>query len=93
MSRALCQLAIMIWTWCTERSITLQAEHLLGQLNSQADVESRTVRDRCDWKLNQLVFQQIDVRITLDEAASLLLQLETRSRSRGDGRFHAEMGD
>ena len=56
-SRALCQLAITIWTWCTERSITLQAEHLPGQLNSQADEESRTVRDHCDWKLHQLVFQ------------------------------------
>jgi len=38
-SRALCQLAITIWTWCTERSITLQAEHLPGQLNRQADEE------------------------------------------------------
>jgi len=62
-SRALCQLAITIWTWCTERYITLQAEHLPGQLNSQADEESRTVRDRCDWMLNHLVFQQIDAQL------------------------------
>ena len=58
-SKALCQLAITIWSWCTERNIILQAEHLPGQLNSQADQESRTVRDRCDWKLKQSVFHQI----------------------------------
>ena len=58
-SRALCKLAISIWTWCTERNITIEAEHLPGQLNSQADQESRTIRDRCDWKLKQQVFHQI----------------------------------
>ena len=58
-SKALCQLAITIWTWCVERNITLQAEHLPGQLNSQAGQESRTVRDHCDWKLKQSVFHQI----------------------------------
>ena len=58
-SRALCELAISIWTWCTERNITIEAEHLPGQLNSQADQESRTIRDRCDWKLKQQVFHQI----------------------------------
>ena len=39
-SKALCKLAITIWTWCVERNITLQAEYLPGQLNSQADQES-----------------------------------------------------
>ena len=58
-SRALCELAISIWTWCTERNITIEAEHLPGQLNVQADQESRTIRDRCDWKLKQQVFHQI----------------------------------
>jgi len=59
-SKALSQLAITIWTWCIERDITLQAEHLPGHLNSQADEESRTVRDRCNWMLNQSVFQWIN---------------------------------
>jgi len=59
-SKALSQLAITIWTWCIERDITLQAEHLPGHLNSQANEESRTVRDRCDWMLNQSVFQRIN---------------------------------
>ena len=40
--------------------ITLLAEHLPGHLNLQADEESRTAKDCCDWMLNQLVFQQIN---------------------------------
>ena len=59
-SQLLCQLALTIWTWCVERNITLLAEHLPGRLNIQADEESRTAKDRCDWMLNQLVFHQIN---------------------------------
>lgn len=62
-SKALCQLAITIWNWCTERNITLQAEHLPGQLNFQADQESRMMKDRYDWKLKQSVFLQIQAAI------------------------------
>ena len=58
-SKLLCQLAISIWTWCSERMIVLLAEHVPGQLNAQADEESRTVKDRCDWMLNQSIFHQI----------------------------------
>ena len=71
-SKPLCQLTITIWTWCTERNITLQAEHLPRQLNSQADEESRTVRDCCDWKLNQSVFQQIRIAMEVDLFVSRL---------------------
>ena len=39
--------------------ITLKAEHLPGSLNIVADMESRTVKDRCDWMINPKVFQQI----------------------------------
>ena len=38
---------------------TLQAEHLPGNLNIVADMESRTAKDRCDWMINPIVFQQI----------------------------------
>jgi len=55
-----------------ERSITLQAEHLPGQLNTQADKESRTVRDRCDWKLNQLVIDMALGPLEVDLFASQL---------------------
>ena len=58
-SRQLCQLAINVWNWCLERNIMLLAEHLPGKLNQIADIESRTVRDRCDWMLNPVVFQRI----------------------------------
>ena len=56
-SQLLCQLA---WAWCVERNITLLAEHLPGHLNIQADEESRTAKDRCDWMLNQSIFQRIN---------------------------------
>ena len=59
-SQQLCQLALTIWTWCVERNITLLAEDLPGHLNLQADEESRTAKDRCDWILNQLVVQRIN---------------------------------
>ena len=59
-SQLLCQLALTIWTWCVERNITLLAEHLPGHLNIQADEESRTAKDRCDWMLNQSIFQRIN---------------------------------
>jgi len=58
-SKALCELAITIWTWRTEKNIILQAEHLHGQMKSQANKESRTVRDHYAWKLKQSVFQQL----------------------------------
>ena len=97
-SRALCELAISIWAWCTEQNITLEAEHLPGQQNSQADQESRTIRDRCNWKLKQQVYQQIhtsmgplEVCIMPDKTASLFLQLEARSRSGGNRCLHARL--
>ena len=57
-SQKLCYLAILVWEWCLERNIMLLAKHLLGQFNTAADTESRTVRDCCDWMLNPAVFQR-----------------------------------
>ena len=48
-----------MWTWCSERKISLLAEHVPGQLNAQTDKESRTVKDRCNWMLNWSIFHQI----------------------------------
>ena len=59
-SQPLRQLALTIWTWCVRRNVSLLAEHLPGQLNWQANEESRTVKDRCNWMLNWSVFQQIN---------------------------------
>ena len=58
-----CHLPITIWTWCIEQNITLLAEHLLGQLNPQADEEPRTAKDHCNWNLHQTVFWQIQIAI------------------------------
>lgn len=58
-SMQLCNLALQIWEWCIQKGITLQAEHLPGNLNRVADTESWMVRDRCDWMINPRVFQQL----------------------------------
>jgi len=102
-SNALCQLAIEIWTWCAERNIILQAEHLPGQLNSQADEQSSTVRDHCNWMLKQSVFQWIKEvmgPLEVDLFASRLtrqlphfLQLETQPRGRGNGCLYSVLGN
>ena len=46
--------------WCLERNIHITAQHLPGLLNTIADAESRTLRDRTDWKLNPVIFHKID---------------------------------
>ena len=45
-----------------ERNILL-AQHLWGVLNTRVDIESRVMKDRSDWKLNPIVFQQINQRL------------------------------
>lgn len=57
--RSLSDLAIHTWLWCQQRNLTVHAEHLPGILNTQADQESRRVRDSSEWMLNRRVFQQI----------------------------------
>jgi len=58
-SQPLCNLAISVWDWSLQRGIYLIAEHLPGKLNVIADMESRTMRDRCDWMLNPNIFNRI----------------------------------
>ena len=58
-STQLCNLALQIWEWCIQKEIILQAEHLPGISNVVADIESRTVRDRCDWMINPKIFQKL----------------------------------
>ena len=57
------QLARDLWLWCMNRNITLKAVHLAGKLNVIADEESRSMKDRADWKLCPRVFQMIDRRL------------------------------
>ena len=49
-----------LWMWCLERYIHIHAEHLPGRLNIMADRESRSMKDRLDWKLDVGIFEQID---------------------------------
>ena len=58
-SRALCDLALKLWDWCIKRSITVEARHLPGRLNTTADYESRHQTDSSDWSLDQTVFNRI----------------------------------
>ena len=48
--------------WCLERNIHIQAQHLPGILNYSADLESRSMRDRSDWKLDRQSFVRINQR-------------------------------
>ena len=55
-SRELLNLAKDLWMWCLERNIHITAQHLPGVMNHIADAESRTMRDRLDWKLNPVSY-------------------------------------
>ena len=59
-SPKLVTLARDLWMWCLERNIHIIAQHLPGKLNQEADAESRSWRDRTDWKLNTVLFKKID---------------------------------
>ena len=48
--------------WCLERNIHIQAQHLPGVLNQVADMESRSMRDRSDWKLDRRIFLEVNRR-------------------------------
>ena len=52
-------LAKTLWIWALQRDILLTAQHIPGVSNIVADTESRTVRDRTDWKLSPAIFSQI----------------------------------
>ena len=61
-SRELVSLTRDLWMWCLERNIHIQAQHLPGVLNHTADLESRSMKDRSDWKLDRQVFLKIEER-------------------------------
>ena len=49
-----------LWMWALSKDIVLTAEYIPGSTNCVADTESRTLKDRTDWKLNPLLFRAID---------------------------------
>ena len=48
------------WAWCMQRKILLQAEHIAGSVNTQADKESRVIVDRWDSKLHPQIFYRLN---------------------------------
>ena len=60
-STQLAQLAIQFWSWAVQKGITLEARHIAGRKNVQADRMSRTIQDRSDWKLRTALFHQLNI--------------------------------
>ena len=58
-SLVLSNLALALWEWAQKNSITLNAEHYAGRLNTVAVWESRHFRDASNWRLDQKVFRSL----------------------------------
>jgi hypothetical protein len=58
-SAALTNTAKAISAWCEEKSISVEAVHLAGELNVIADRESRAEADTSDWRLDATIFSRI----------------------------------
>ena len=59
-SKELISLTRDLWMWCLERNIHIQAQYLPGVMNQTADRESRSMKDRSDWSLDDSTFQRIN---------------------------------
>ena len=69
----LSNLALQLWSWCIQKSLTVHAEHVPGRLNVTADYESRHFNDSSDWRLDPdlfLVLNQMFGPFTVDLFAS-----------------------
>jgi hypothetical protein len=55
-SQKLSDLALQLWNWCIQRSITVHAEHVPGRLNVTADYESKHFNDSSNWKQDPDLF-------------------------------------
>ncbi|XP_020619677.1 uncharacterized protein LOC110057435 [Orbicella faveolata] len=59
-SPVLARLAIDLWEWCLQHKIQVEVQYLPGVLNIRADRESRVMLDLHDWKLDPLVFAEVN---------------------------------
>ncbi|KZS06356.1 Uncharacterized protein APZ42_030218 [Daphnia magna] len=59
-SVALTVAAKALTDWCELRGVAVEAVHLAGELNVVADEESRAQADASDWKMDPLVYAQIN---------------------------------
>ncbi len=92
-SKKLVSLTQDLWMWYLERNILIQAQHLPGVQNCTADRESRSMKNRSDWKLSpKNLFQDQQslwatgsgpVCIQTDPSVPTLLQLAAISICRG----------
>ena len=48
-----------IWTWCKENAVWISVSHIPGIMNTEADVLSRQVSDRTEWKLSLDIFHKV----------------------------------
>jgi len=46
--------------WVLARDLVFSAEHIPGTTNCGANAESKTLRDRTDWKLHPQTFNQVN---------------------------------
>ena len=58
-NQLLVQISKEIWEYLLDKGITITAEYLPEALNKGADMQSRTVKDSSEWKLNSVVFQNL----------------------------------
>jgi hypothetical protein len=56
-----------IWSWCISRNIWLSASHIPGVSNVQADKESRSFDDKLEWKLDSVVFSNLQAHFGLPQ--------------------------
>ena len=48
-----------IWMWCKENAVWISVSHIPGIMNTEADVLSRQVSDRTEWKLSLDIFHKV----------------------------------
>ena len=53
------EIARKIWLWCQKHDNWISAVHLPGVDNTLADLESRSVHDNTEWKLNPILFNKL----------------------------------
>lgn len=58
-SKQLCDLARLLFDWCKDRNLSIQAIHLPGVQNTLADEQSRILLDSSDWRLIRTLFNSI----------------------------------
>jgi hypothetical protein len=56
---SLSEIAKEIFLWCDKRNIVISAVHIAGKNNVTADYLSRSFSDSTEWKLNEIIFENI----------------------------------